>query len=379
MLRKCSLVTGFSLVFVGLFAFGQDQTRPAEWKVDPVALKKLGDSVEVGGFSLQVPRGYTSHETSVESAIGPMKVFAFVGPLRKDKTRSTTTMIITNLTPAFQENYREKSLEQIAVKKLESVKTGKKNWKQEKAELGTINGRAFVRIRWSGTDPDKKGDMRGFFYFTKDEKTTLQFNCEDLVSFGTDGLKLAEAAALTLQKPVQDQLVALGGNADPAVVKKLGSAVVVEGYSIQIPKGFQKMQAPNAPGPMKMAGWIGPERRDKTRPSLTMNVMTLPPGEVEKMKGMSLEQLSERLIQGVKRIRTNWKQEQPEKSTINGIEFVRINWSGTNTENNREMRGFAYVARDGDKILQISSQDIVPDGEKELPIAEAAILSFKKK
>jgi hypothetical protein len=167
--------------------------------------------------------------------------------------------------------------------------------------------------------------------------------------------------------------------ADPAAVKRLGSVVDFEGYSIQIPKGFQKLQSPAGSGSMRLAGWIGSERRDKTRPSLTISVVTPPSSEVEKIKAMPLEQLSNQLIQSVKRKRANWKQDAPEKSTINGIEFVRINWSGTHIDVDREMRGFSYFARDGDKVLQISSQDIVPDGEKDLPITEAAILSFKKR
>jgi hypothetical protein len=196
---------------------------------------------------------------------------------------------------------------------------------------------------------------------------------------GTRSWILAGAVGFLGLVTVNTQAQGPEWKADPVAVKKLGSVIDFEGYSIQIPKGFQKLQAPEGAGSMKLAGWIGPERRDKTRPSLTMCVVSPPSSEIEKIRGMSLEQLSDRLIQGVKRKRANWKQNAPERSSINGIEFVRINWSGTNTDVNREMRGFSFIARDGDKILQISSQDIVPDGEKDLPITEAALLSFKKK
>jgi hypothetical protein len=43
------------------------------------------------------------------------------------------------------------------------------------------------------------------------------------------------------------------------------------------------------------------------------------------------------------------------------------------------MRGFSYVARDGNSIIQITSQDLVPEGAAGLPLAEAAVMTFRKK
>jgi len=43
------------------------------------------------------------------------------------------------------------------------------------------------------------------------------------------------------------------------------------------------------------------------------------------------------------------------------------------------MRGFVYVARDGDTIVQIASQDLTPETAETLPLAEASALTFKRK
>ena len=43
-----------------------------------------------------------------------------------------------------------------------------------------------------------------------------------------------------------------------------------------------------------------------------------------------------------------------------------------------EMRGFVYVARDGDTIVQFASQDVTPETAKTLSLADAAVHTFKK-
>ena len=38
-----------------------------------------------------------------------------------------------------------------------------------------------------------------------------------------------------------------------------------------------------------------------------------------------------------------------------------------------------YVTRDGDTIIQLASQDVTSETAKSLPLAEASVLTFKKK
>ena len=42
------------------------------------------------------------------------------------------------------------------------------------------------------------------------------------------------------------------------------------------------------------------------------------------------------------------------------------------------MRGFLYVARDGDTIIQLASQDLTAESAMTLPLAEASVLTFKR-
>jgi hypothetical protein len=167
---------------------------------------------------------------------------------------------------------------------------------------------------------------------------------------------------------------------DAVILKQLGAAVPVEKYTLRLPKEYEEAQKPeNAPPGVSAWAWTGAARRDGTKPSITLLLLTLPAAQQEKIKNLPLDELADRMIGGVKKNRTNWKQAKLEKGVINGVNFARIRWEGTEPKQNWEMRGFVYVARDGDTIVQIASQDIKPETEKALPITEASALTFKRK
>ncbi len=163
---------------------------------------------------------------------------------------------------------------------------------------------------------------------------------------------------------------------DKDLLENLAPAKALGGYTIRPPKGYQMQQAPaNAPAGVKMHAWAGEPRKDGTKPSVLVMFLTPPSGEAPKM---TLEQLAERMLGGVKRRRTNWKQGEPEIGMVNGIKFVRVRWTGNEPALNADMEGFVYVAQDGNTILQLTSQDTVAEAKKTLPIAEASVLTLKK-
>jgi hypothetical protein len=126
-------------------------------------------------------------------------------------------------------------------------------------------------------------------------------------------------------------------------------------------------------------GWTGATRPDGSKASVTMNLMTLPPAQQEQFRKLTLENLAEKMAGGVKRQRTNWKQKKIETGAINGMPFARLRWEGTDPRRQWEMRGFVYVARDGDTLVQLTSQDVMPETDNALALAEASVLTFKKK
>jgi hypothetical protein len=165
---------------------------------------------------------------------------------------------------------------------------------------------------------------------------------------------------------------------DAKAVRQLGPSVKLDSYTIRIPKGYELQETPPAPFGAKFWAWAGPARADGTKAQLLMNLLPIAPAQREQAKRLTLEQLAEKRIAAIRGQRTDWKQEKTEKDVINGLTFARIRWEGTEPKNQWDMRGFVYVARDGDTILYLSSQDLKAPGAQTLPLADAAVLSFKK-
>jgi hypothetical protein len=165
---------------------------------------------------------------------------------------------------------------------------------------------------------------------------------------------------------------------DANAVRQLGPAVKLASYTLRIPKGYELQETPQAPAGAKFWAWAGPARADGTKAQLMMNLLPIPPAQRAQAKNLTLEQLAERRVAALKQQRTDWKQEKTEKGVINGVTFARIRWEGTEPKNQWDMRGFVYAARDGDTILYLSSQDLKAPGAQALPVADAAVLTFKK-
>ncbi len=161
---------------------------------------------------------------------------------------------------------------------------------------------------------------------------------------------------------------------DKLLAKRLGTVVKIEKYTLQPPKDYHFLHK-NGPEGAKMFAWVSDERKDGTKATLLLNLVAPPVGEATKY---ALDQLADKLLGGVKRRRTNWHQEKTEIGLVNGLTFARINWTGTEPIHDLKMKGFNYVAIDGDTIIQLSSQDILSEANQALPIAEAAILTLKK-
>ena len=123
-----------------------------------------------------------------------------------------------------------------------------------------------------------------------------------------------------IQASAQTTKSSAGWTPDPAIVQQLGAAVKVEKYTLRVPKGYEMQQAKNTPISMKAWGWTGAARKDGSKPSVTLTMVELSVEQIEK---------------------TN-------------------------------------VARDGDTIVQLASQNVTPETAKTLPLAETSVLTFKK-
>ena len=163
---------------------------------------------------------------------------------------------------------------------------------------------------------------------------------------------------------------------DPALLEELGEEVEVGDYRIRPPRDYRRLPAVSAQGRPgdRVYMWLGPARADGARPQLTVLHVTSPPDEADN----DLEAILDKRL---KRAREHWRawiQEPVEAGRVNGLKFVRTRWGGINIATGQPTRGFVYLARDGNTVIQISSQDVEPDHEQPLQLAETAALTFKK-
>ena len=92
-----------------------------------------------------------------------------------------------------------------------------------------------------------------------------------------------------------------------------------------------------------------------------VNLFEVGAAQKEQFKKLTLEDLAEKMAGAVKKPMSDWKQEKVETGTINGIPFARLRWQANDPRRQARMRGFVYVARDGDTLIQLTSQDLTPE------------------
>jgi hypothetical protein len=165
---------------------------------------------------------------------------------------------------------------------------------------------------------------------------------------------------------------------DAKLLEDLQPATIVEEYQCRPPKGYSAMSPPaNVPAAGKLFAWAGPLRRDSTAPQFMVTIVYAP---AEEAKSFTAEQLLDKRLQAVKgKGVPNLTQTATERGQVNGLTFVRAYWTGTHVEKPWKMHGFLYVAKEGSTLFYLSSQDVEPNHEKALKVAETAALTFKKK
>jgi hypothetical protein len=166
-----------------------------------------------------------------------------------------------------------------------------------------------------------------------------------------------------------------GWQPDATLLDELAPAEDVAGYQIRPPKGFAK-SGPDKPiaGVKAIPFWFGTARADEPAPQLKVQVSTVPAEMAPPLE----EALSGQLSLPKQQLE-RWSQLEPERGKVNGLDFLRVRWSGTDPRTKAKTSGFTYVAQDGENSVTLSGQATGPEQENALKLAEAAVLTFKKK
>lgn len=178
---------------------------------------------------------------------------------------------------------------------------------------------------------------------------------------------LSAASILTLVIAISTSIPALAGS--------LSTPVMISGYALQPPTGYVRINAPTAPMGASVCAWVGPKRPDHTHPTLEMMIMTVPSGRSAQL---TLPFLSDNFLNGKKRITTNWQASSPQYVTVHGLRFSRTCWTGNDTQTGVLMYGIQYIARNGNNVVLLASQDPKQDGANGIMLAQNAMLTIHK-
>lgn len=169
--------------------------KPAPWVPSSSLVSTLSPSARYGSFRLRAPKGYVAQKQTARAA---GEGFAWTGPERTEGPRAFLLVGIVPVPPKEAVKYTaEKALDRF----LAAIEKRRQGWKRSAVERGKINGRAFVRARWSGKDTETGAAMRGFNYVSYDGKTVIQIASQDADPHAAGSLKTTEAAALTFRRP----------------------------------------------------------------------------------------------------------------------------------------------------------------------------------
>lgn len=163
-------------------------------------------------------------------------------------------------------------------------------------------------------------------------------------------------------------------SADPMMLADLRAEVHLPGFCIRPPGNYKFTQRPGPAGATAFV-WRGAARSDGTAPFLRVVITTHPPvGQPMP----TVETPLGRLLEGARRPRDEWQQTSTEIGQVSGLTFGRVRWSGIEPAMGARTHGFIYVAVEGRRTIELSSQDVEPHHETALKVAEASALTFRK-
>jgi hypothetical protein len=170
--------------------------EPPRWLPEKTLLPKLSTEIEIEGYALRVPQGYTLR--TPPSPAGSI-LYALTGLERTDASRPHVGFVIVPIPLKESSEYtREKMLTGL----LAGIEKRRRNWKQGKVEEGNINGMKFIRAYCEGEEsvPGIRYKMHGLTYMAIDGDKIIGFLSQDVEAHYKEALPLAETAIFTFKK-----------------------------------------------------------------------------------------------------------------------------------------------------------------------------------
>lgn len=180
---------GLALVSVTMLC---GRPSPAkEWTPDPSMQAKLTGEQQAGMFTIRAPKGWIRQEK--DGSNGETGVAWVTEP----RTDASHCYMMLTYEPALQGDTRP--LDELIQDYIPDAAKGKSDFVVTPPQDGTISGTAFARVYWKGTGRDGR-KMHGFIYTSHFGDVIVEINSQDLDTYRTRTLPLAEAAAMTFRR-----------------------------------------------------------------------------------------------------------------------------------------------------------------------------------
>ena len=168
----------------------------------------------------------------------------------------------------------------------------------------------------------------------------------------------------------------------PKLLSGLAEETSVGRYFLRLPEGYTELLRPSTMNSPSLAGFdshvYGMNRRsDGTASTIALIIATPPPG----MKGkLTLDDALRGTLEQKKSRWQNFTQSPAQNGSVSGIAFMRVYFKGlvSGAAGTRMAHGFAYVAIDGDSIINLQAEDVEPYNDETIPAAQASVLTLHK-
>jgi hypothetical protein len=169
----------------------------AVWSAKPALTAQLGPEQALIGWAIRPPKGFVSTQKSDNGH----QVYIFQGNPRPDNS-SPAMWIVLGDSQRTDPNTHKQPAEIVLDFYMIQLHQNRDNWKSSAIEYGMIQGRKFVRRRWSATETTNgtTHHLRGIVYITTANAKFAALTLLDSDPGARSTLGLMETAAFTLHK-----------------------------------------------------------------------------------------------------------------------------------------------------------------------------------
>jgi hypothetical protein len=165
------------------------------WSAKPGATARLGPEQSLFGWAIRPPKGFVSTQKSDNGN----QIFIFQGDPRPDNSAPIMWVVTGDVRRAEKKKPPEEEIMDLYMIQMHH---NRDNWNATPTQHGTIQGRKFIRRRWSGTETNDgvTRHVHGIIYLTVANAAYAALTLQDVEPGANTSVSLMETSAFTFHK-----------------------------------------------------------------------------------------------------------------------------------------------------------------------------------